>query len=71
VSEVSYADLRWLKLDITRVVTLGTLVDHLDLSKVDEIGFADLMPGSGHGPGGWADVAQVEVYARPTAREHR
>jgi hypothetical protein len=70
VSEISYADLRWLKLDITRVVTLGTLVDKLDLTKVDEIGFADLMPGSGHGPGGWADVAQVEVYAQPVARAH-
>jgi hypothetical protein len=70
LSEISYADLRWLKLDIARVVTLGTLVDRLDLSKVDEIGFADLMPGSGHGPGGWADVAQVEVYAQPVAREH-
>ncbi len=68
VSEISYADLRWLRLDIKRVVTVGNLVDKLDLTKVDEIGFADLMPGSGHGPGGWADVAQVAVYARPVAR---
>jgi hypothetical protein len=35
---------------------------------VDAIGFADLMPGSGHGPGGWVDVAQFEVYARPVPR---
>jgi hypothetical protein len=69
VSEISYADLRWLKLDITRVVTVGTMVDKLDLTRVDEIGFADLMPGSGHGPGGWADVAQIEVYGRPVARD--
>ena len=62
VSEISFADVRWIKLDIKRVVTVGNLVDKLDLTKVDEIGFADLMPGSGHGPGGWADVAQVEVY---------
>jgi hypothetical protein len=68
VSEISYADLRWLKLDIARVVTTGALLDKVDLTKVDEIGFADLMPGSGHGPGGWSDVAQVEVYARPMAR---
>jgi hypothetical protein len=68
VSEISYADLRWLKLDIARVVTVGNRVDRIDLSKVDEIGFADLMPGSGHGPGGWADVAQVEVYANPIPR---
>jgi hypothetical protein len=68
VSEISYADLRWLKLDIARVVTVGTFVDKVDLTKVDEIGFADLMPSSGHGPGGWADVAQVEVYGKPVTR---
>jgi len=62
VSEISYGDLRWLKLDIARVVTTGDLVDKIDLGKVDEVGFADLMPASGHGPGGWADVAQIEVY---------
>jgi len=69
VSEISYADLHWLKLDIARVVTVGNLLDKLDLTKVDEIGFADLMPGSGHGPGGWSDVAQIEVYGTPVARD--
>lgn len=68
VSEISFADLRWIKLDMTRVVTVGNFVAKLDLGKVDEIGFADLMPGSGHGPGGWADVAQIEVYGRPVPR---
>ncbi|HTC45019.1 MAG TPA: hypothetical protein VK696_08220 [Steroidobacteraceae bacterium] len=68
VSELSFADLHWLKLDITRAVTTGVIVDHVDLSKVDQIGFIDLMPGSGHGPGGWSDVAQIEVYARSVAR---
>ena len=68
VSEISFADLRWMKLDITRAVATGTTVDHPDLSKVDEIGFVDLMPASGHGPGGWSDVAQVEVYAKSVAR---
>ena len=68
VSDVSYADLRWLKLDMPGLVTRGNLVDKIDLSKVDEIGFADLMAGSGHGPGGAADVAQVEVYGRAVAR---
>jgi hypothetical protein len=38
------------------------------LSKVDEIGFVDLMPGSGHGQGGWVDVAQIEVYGGSVAR---
>ena len=68
VSETSYADLHWLKLDIARVVTTGTVLDQVDLTQVDEIGFADLMPGSGHGPGGWADVAQVEVFGKSVAR---
>jgi hypothetical protein len=68
VSEISFADLHWLKLDIARVVTTGNVLEKVDLSKVDEIGFADLMPASGHGPGGWADVAQVEVFAKGVAR---
>ena len=68
VSEISFADLRWLRLDIGRVVTVGTFVDKLDLSKVDEIGFADLMPSSGHGPGGWSDVAQLEVFGKAVSR---
>jgi hypothetical protein len=68
ISEIPYADLRWLKLDIARVVTVGNVVENVDLGKVDEIGFADLMPSSGHGPGGWADVAQIEVFGKPVAR---
>lgn len=70
-SEISFAALRWLQLDTTRVVTRGNLTDKIDLSKVDEIGFADLLPGSGHGPGGSADVAQIEVYGRAVARAGR
>jgi hypothetical protein len=68
ISEISFAEVRWLRLDIGRVVTVGNFVDNLDLSKVDEIGFADLMPSSGHGPGGWSDVAQVEVFGKPVPR---
>jgi hypothetical protein len=68
VSEISYADLRWLRLDIARIVTVGVPLDKVDLTKVDEIGFADLMPSSGHGPGGWADVAQLEVFGSAVAR---
>jgi hypothetical protein len=68
VSELSYGDLHWLKLDIARVVTVGTTIDAVDLTRIDEIGFADLMPSSGHGPGGWADVAQIEVYGQQVAR---
>jgi hypothetical protein len=68
LSEIFYADVRWLKLDIARVVTTGTIVDKVDLSKVDEIGFADLIPGSGHGPGGWSDVAEIEVFGKSVPR---
>jgi hypothetical protein len=68
ISEISYADLRWLKLDIARVVTTGTFLDKVDLSKVDEIGFADLMPGSGHGTGGYVHLGTIEVFGKPVAR---
>ncbi len=67
-SDIALSEVRWLKLDIEKVVTKGNWVDHPDLTKVDEIGFADLMPSSGHGPGGWADVARFEVFAKPVAR---
>jgi hypothetical protein len=33
-----------MKLDISRVVAVGNWIDHPDLSKVNEVGFADLMP---------------------------
>jgi len=67
-SDVSIADLRWIKLDIARVVAVGNWLEHADLSKVDEVGFADLMPGSGHGAGGYVNVARVEVYGKPVKR---
>jgi hypothetical protein len=66
--EFAVGDLKWLTLDPKRVVTTGTWVQNPDLSRVDEIGFADLMPGSGHGPGGWVDIAEVEVYANAIDR---
>jgi hypothetical protein len=67
-SEVSYPEVRWMQLDIERVVTKGRWAENVDLSKVDEVGFADLMPGSGHGAGGWVNVARVEVYGKPVKR---
>ena len=60
--------MRWLKLDPERLVTTGNFVDKPDFSKVDEVGFVDLMPASGHGPGGWSDVAQIEVYGNAVMR---
>ncbi|PWU06714.1 MAG: hypothetical protein C5B51_11690 [Terriglobia bacterium] len=72
IVEFSLADLRWRRLDPEKVVTMtgaqaGWVVNP-DLSKVDEIGFVDLMPGSGHGNGGWTDLAWMEVYGRPVPR---
>ena len=77
LSEVSLFGLRWVKLDPERVVTTGVYgpvgdaaswIEHPDLSKVDEVGFADLMPGTGHGSGGWVNVANIEVYGKPVKR---
>ena len=28
----------------------------------------DLTPASGHGPGGWSDVAQIEIYGNAVKR---
>ena len=68
-SDFSVSEVRWLKLDINKIVTKGLWVQHPDLSKVDEVGFVDLLPGSGHGAGGWSDVAWFEVYGTPVKRE--
>ena len=76
-SEFSLYGLRWVKLDIDRVVTTGVYgpvgdaaswIEKPDLSKVDEVGFADLMPGTGHGSGGWVNVGHIEVYGQLVKR---
>lgn len=76
-NEFALAGIRWIKLDPIRVVTLGgnsgpsneTWVTNPDLSKVDEVGFADLMPGSGHGTGGYIHLGTIEVYGKPVPRD--
>ena len=77
-SEFSVSSVRWLRLDINTVTTvhadrsarpeIGRWVEKPDLSKVDEIGFADLMPGSGHGWGGFVNVGRIDVYGNPVRR---
>ena len=67
-SELAIANVRWLLLDITRVVTRGEKWVQPDLSTVDEVGFADLHQGSGHGWGGFVNVAGIEVYGTPVKR---
>ena len=64
-TEFSLADVRWRGLDIERgvVETIdGLWKNNVDLSKVDEVGFTDLMRGSGGGPGGGTRVDWMEVY---------
>ena len=71
-SEFSLQGLRWLKLDKDRIVTLGrnpALANEIwmpdpDLSKIDEIGFVDLMPSSGHGTGGYIQLGPIEVFGK-------
>ena len=74
-SEFSLANVRWIKLDPQKIVTLNSgpavanpngeiWAPNPDLSKVEEIGFADLMPGSGHGTGGWIQLGNIEVYGK-------
>jgi hypothetical protein len=62
-SEFAVASVRWLALDITRVVTRGAWVEKPDLSRVDEV-----LPGSGHGWGGFVNVGRIEVHGRPVKR---
>ena len=75
-SEVPVAAIRWIKLDPKRVVTMGLQggsfneiwVPNVDLSRVDEVGFVDLMPASGHGTGGYIHISQFKVYGRAVPR---
>src|ERR1700691_1431824 len=73
--EFSLLNVRWIKLDPERVVTVppgqasgnpntGIWVTNPDLNKIDEIGFVDLIPGSGHGQGGYIQLGGIEVYGK-------
>ena len=82
-TEFSLSGMRWLKLDAARAVTVApgatnpagtvlpaneTWVVNPDLTKVEEFGFVDLMPSSGHGTGGYIQVNGIEVYGKPVPR---
>ncbi|HWK54962.1 MAG TPA: hypothetical protein VNR18_11365 [Hyphomicrobiales bacterium] len=62
------AEVQWLVLDAATLTTKGSLLSDVDLSRVDEVGFVDLTPGSGHGFGGFANVGWIEVYGKAVAR---
>ena len=68
--EFGIADVHWLRLDINRMVATGdgNSVEHPDLSRVDEVGFADLLPGSGHGSAGRSNISTFEVWGTPVPR---
>jgi hypothetical protein len=68
VSEMTIQDIEWHGLN-TKTMTDDPVVKNPDLSKVAEIGWTDLMPGSGHGtPGGSTRVDWFEVHARKVPR---
>ena len=64
IREFNVADLRWRKLDIGTVVE-SEWVDKPDLSRVDEIGFTDLMRGGGSPASSRLDWIEVYGAARP------
>jgi hypothetical protein len=82
-TELSLSGMRWIKLDAERVVTVApgnanpqgtvlganeTWVVNPDLTKVEEFGFVDLMPASGHGTGGYIQLGNIEVYGKAVPR---
>ena len=71
ISEFTLYDVRWRHLDIEQVIEDkpdAVWTDHPDLSKVEEIGFTDLMKGSGHGGAGSSRVDWIEVYGKAAPR---
>lgn len=42
--------------------------DARDLSRVEEVGFVYWIHGSGHGSGGYVNVASFELYGTPVKR---
>ncbi|MEO8257538.1 MAG: hypothetical protein ABI868_09370 [Acidobacteriota bacterium] len=80
--DISFSDCRWLRLDPVRGVTLGGAWVVPDLSRVDEVGYFDVIPGSGAWPaagqpvekqpappaGGWIAVSAFELWGQPVKR---
>lgn len=80
--DISFSDCRWLRLDPVRGVTLGGAWVQPDLSKVEEAGYFDVIPGSGAWPaaglpvekqpappaGGWIAVSSFELWGQPVRR---
>ena len=81
--QISFSECRWLRLDPVRGVTLGGTWVQPDLSKVDEVGYFDVIPGSGAWTaeglpvekqppppaGGWIAVSTFELFGRLVSRK--
>lgn len=68
LSEVAFNNQHWFRMDPEKVVTMIEF-NNPDLTRVDEIGFVDLMPSAGHhATGGWSNVGAIELYAKARAR---
>jgi hypothetical protein len=65
VTEFNIADIDWYSLDIKSVIEIKPVANP-DLSKVDEIGFTDLMTGGGSDASSRLDW--IEVYGKPVKR---
>jgi hypothetical protein len=68
VSEFYPSEVRWLRMDSDRVTGYGNWITKPDLTKVDEIGYADIVAGSAHNGSAGIDVATMEVYGKPVSR---
>ena len=70
-SDIPLAGMRWRQFDpkIALASGNGLWIENPDLTKVDEVGFTDMMAGAGHGAGGSSRVSWIEVYGKPVKRE--
>jgi len=80
--QISFNECRWIKLDPVRGVTSGVWVENPDLSKVDEVGYFDVIAGSGlhteglpvekqpaPPAGGWIAVSSFELWGQSVSRK--
>jgi len=65
--EVAFENQDWFVLDPEEVSVGGAVLDP-DLSRIDEVGLANLATGGGHGSAGWSNISTVEVFANTIAR---
>ena len=65
IRQINLADITWYALDIDTIVE-GRPVENPDLSRVEEVGFTDLMRGGGSPASSRLDW--IEVYGRPVER---